>query len=88
MRKPEGPDTTPQAVQAYHALILWMIPQLDKYPRVRRFTLGERLESTLLLVLERLTEAAPTHLACPFVPKGTIVLSAIRAPQPLAGTGE
>ncbi len=60
MRKPEAPDTTPQAVQACHELILWMIPQLDKFPRVRRFTLGERLESTLLLVLERLTEAAYT----------------------------
>ena len=32
MRKPEAPDTTPQAVQACHELILWMIPQLDKFP--------------------------------------------------------
>ena len=36
-------DRTPQAVQACHELIGWMIPQLDKFPRLRRFTLGERL---------------------------------------------
>lgn len=59
MRRPrEGEAALPQAVQACHELILWMIPQLDKFPRVRRFTLGERIESGLLLVLERLTEAA------------------------------
>jgi ribonuclease BN (tRNA processing enzyme) len=31
-------DTTPQAVQACHELILWLISQLDKFPRSRRFT--------------------------------------------------
>ena len=51
-------DTTPQAVQAAHELLLWIIPQIDKFPRVRRFTLGERLESTLLEVLEATLEAA------------------------------
>lgn len=54
-------DTTPQAVQAAHELLLWMIPQIDKLPRIRRFTLGERLESVLLEVLELAVEAAFTH---------------------------
>jgi len=53
-------DTTPQAVQAAHELLLWIIPQIDKFPRVRRFTLGERLESALLEVLEATVEAAFT----------------------------
>ena len=34
----------PQAVQSCHELLLWLIPQLDKYPRARRFTLCERIE--------------------------------------------
>jgi hypothetical protein len=51
-------DSTPQAVQASHELLLWLIPHLDKFPRARRFTLGERLESTLIDVLELLVEAA------------------------------
>ena len=53
----DGP-TVPQAVESCHELLLWMIPQLDKFPRSRRFTLGERLESGLLTVLAHLVEAA------------------------------
>jgi hypothetical protein len=34
--------TVPQAVQPFQELLLWLIPQLDKFPRVRRFTLGGR----------------------------------------------
>jgi len=36
--------TVPQAVQSCHELLLWLILQLDKFPRSRRFTLGERIE--------------------------------------------
>jgi len=48
----------PKVVQDCHNLLLWIIPILDKFPRNRRFTLGERLESGLLNVLENLVEAA------------------------------
>lgn len=54
-------STVPQAVQSCHELLLWLIPQLDKFPRVRRFTLGERLETGLLEVLDLLVEAAYTR---------------------------
>ena len=37
------------------------VPQLDKLLRERRFTLGERIESGLLDVLELLVEAAYTR---------------------------
>ena len=49
---------SPQAIHDGHALLLWIIPQLDKFPRLRRYTLGERIETLLLQVLERLLEAA------------------------------
>ena len=55
------PNSTPQAVQSCHDLIRWLVPQLDKFPRNRRFTLGERLEQALLEVLELLVEAAWTQ---------------------------
>jgi len=51
-------DQTPQAVTACHDLLAWIIPQLDKFPRARRYTLGERIETALLEVLERLLDAA------------------------------
>ena len=47
----------PQAVQSCHKMMLWMIPQLDKFPRSRRFTLGERIEQSMLGVLSLLIEA-------------------------------
>jgi hypothetical protein len=37
----------PQAVQSCHELLLWLIPQLDTFPRARRFTLGERIETRI-----------------------------------------
>lgn len=55
------PATVPQAVQSCHDLLLWIIPQLDKFPRSRRFTLGERIETGLLEVLELVVETAYTR---------------------------
>jgi len=43
-------NTTPVAVHDCHQLLVWIIPQLDQYPRARRFTLGEKLEVLLMEV--------------------------------------
>lgn len=51
-------DNTPKAIEDCHELLRWIIPQLDKFPRNHRFTLGERLETALLEVLEALVAAA------------------------------
>jgi hypothetical protein len=48
----------PNVVEDSHQTLLWLIPTLDRLPRQRRFTLGERLESALLEVLEALVQAA------------------------------
>ena len=58
MKSPTASDSVPKAVQDCHQLLLWMIPLIDKFPRVRRFTLGERLETNLLTVLQDLVEAS------------------------------
>ena len=41
-------ETVPRAVQECHDLLRRLIPHPDKFPRARRFTLGERLEGGLL----------------------------------------
>ena len=51
-------ETAPKAVQDCHDLLRWLLPHLDKFPRARRFTLGERLEAGLLGVLAELIDAA------------------------------
>lgn len=51
-------DDVPKVVQSCHDLILWLIPHLDNFPRNRRFTLGERLENSLLAILDHLVAAS------------------------------
>ena len=43
-----------KVVEDCHALMLWIIPQIDKFPRQRKFTLGARLEEGLLDVMKKL----------------------------------
>lgn len=51
-------QTNAPAVEACHQCLLWLIPAIDKFPRLRRFTLGEKLETNMLDVLSLLTQAA------------------------------
>jgi hypothetical protein len=48
----------PQVVEQCHQCLLWLIPAIDKLPRNRRFTLGEKLENAMLEVLALTTEAS------------------------------
>lgn len=50
-------DGAPRAVEDCHALLRLVIPHLDKFPRQRRFTLGDRIETALLDVLKSLVAA-------------------------------
>lgn len=49
---------TPQIITKLYDLLLYLIPQVSKFPRSQRYLLGERLESTGLDVLELLVESA------------------------------
>ncbi len=40
-----------------HNCLLWLIPAIDKFPKSRRFTLGDKIENNLLQVLTLLIEA-------------------------------
>ena len=51
-------ETVPHAVESCHDLLAWLILLLDQFPRQRRFTLVERLETAQINVLEALVEAA------------------------------
>jgi hypothetical protein len=44
-----------------YRLLLWLIPTVEKFPRSQKFLLGDRIQSTALDVLERLTEATYTR---------------------------
>ncbi len=57
---------TPQILTRIYDLLLYLIPQVSKFSRAQRYLLGDRLEMTILDVLELLVEATylrdKTHL--------------------------
>jgi hypothetical protein len=47
-------STMPKVIEDCHDCLDWIIPKLDQFQRNRRYTLGERIETGLLSVLENL----------------------------------
>lgn len=45
------------ALEKTYQFVLWVVPTLEKFPRSQRFVLGDRIENTVLTVLEGLIEA-------------------------------
>jgi len=45
---------TPKAVDDAHALLAWMLPQLDKLPRVRGLTLASSIENRFVCLYRKL----------------------------------
>lgn len=69
---------TPKAIEDCHELLLWILPQLDQFPRNRRFSLGEKLETRLLSVLELLVSAAYTRNKKALLEKANTELEVVR----------
>ncbi len=59
-------------------MLVWLVQQLDKFPRSRRFTLGERIETRVIHVLELLTEAAYSREKRALLKRANIELAIIR----------
>ncbi|TWT40858.1 hypothetical protein KOR42_48540 [Thalassoglobus neptunius] len=51
------PDEDLPIIRAWYELTVWLIPKIGKFPRDIRFTLGERIETRVLTVLELLIRA-------------------------------
>ncbi len=39
---------TGAALESHYCFLLWLLPAVDKFPRTRKFTLGDRLQTTAL----------------------------------------
>jgi 23S rRNA-intervening sequence protein len=52
---------TGAAVEAHYQFLMWLAPTLDKFPRSQKFTVGDRIETLALDVLEALIEATYTR---------------------------
>jgi len=52
---------TGPAVEAHYQFLTWLMQTIEKFPRSRKFTLGDRIENAALDVLEALIEATYTR---------------------------
>ena len=48
-------------IRLWYEFTIWLLPKIQKFPRDLRFVLGERIEQTVLKVLEKLIEAKFTR---------------------------
>ena len=61
---------TGPALESHYRFILWLVPAVDRFPRSRKFLLGDRIQTTALDVLERLIEATCTRRRAHFCKEG------------------
>ena len=44
-------------IREWYELTAWLLPKINKFPRNQKFLLGDRIQTTVLNVLEQLIEA-------------------------------
>ncbi len=66
------------AITKLYDLILWIIPKLEKFPRNQKFLLGDRIEQSMLDILDCLIEAAYTSKKTTLLKSANIKLEQLR----------
>ena len=69
---------TGAAVEAHYQFLLWLLPTVEKFPRSHKFTLGDRIETTALNVLETLIEATYTKERADALRRGNLGIEKLR----------
>ncbi len=59
-----GSKGTGAAIEPQYQFIMWLVPTIEKLPTSHKFTIGERIETTALDVLDALIEATYTRSTC------------------------
>lgn len=68
----------PQIITKVYDFLLYLVPQVGKFPRSQKFSLGERLESASFDVLEILLDAWYSQTKLPLLRQANIKLEKIR----------
>lgn len=68
----------PKVITCAYDFIKWAIPHIAKFPRNQRYTLGERVESKLFLILELLIEAQYSKEKAEALKKANIEIEQLR----------
>jgi hypothetical protein len=51
---------TGAAIEAHYQFLVWLMPTIEKLPKSHKFTIGDRVQNTALVVIEALIEATYT----------------------------
>ena len=51
---------TGAAIEAHYQFLMWLVPTIEKFPRSHKFTIGDRIGTIAIDVLEALIEATYT----------------------------
>lgn len=70
--------TTGPALEKWYQFLRWLVPTVEKFPRAQKFTLGDRIQSGALDVLERLIEATYSRQAMPILGQANLGLEKLR----------
>ncbi len=71
-------QTAPQIITRVYDFLLYLVPQIAKFPRSQKFTLGERLELLSFDVLEVLLDACYSSAKLPLLKQANVKLEKIR----------
>ena len=66
------------ALTRTYDLLLWMIPQLEKFPKSQRFLLGERIETLLLDIMDLIIHAVYTRDKTSFLKEANLQIEKLR----------
>ena len=70
--------STGQALEKWYQFLLWLVPAVEKFPKAQKFTLGDRIQTGALDVLERLIEATYSRQAIPLLMAANLGLEKLR----------
>ena len=66
------------ALESHYRFLLWLVPTVDRFPRSRKFLLGDRIQAAALDVLDALIEATYTRRRSGHLARANLGLERLR----------
>jgi hypothetical protein len=72
---------TGAAIEAHYRFLAWLVPTLEKFPKSHKFTIGDRIETIALDILESLIEATYTRERAQHLRRANLGIDGTRNPD-------
>jgi len=66
------------ALTKTYDLLLWIIPQLEKFPKSQKYLLGDRIETVLLDIMDLIIQSIYTKNKASFLKKANLKIEKLR----------